>query len=630
MKNKIQYILVTLALSFVFAFNAQAQSTSQKIGNNPTNITPSAALEVESATKGVLFPRVALTSITDVLTVPSPANGLTVFNTTPAGTSPNNVTVGYYYFNAATSKWVKLAIETPPIAFAKTVYINSATPGTATKFAEANPPETNDDLLKAKDDNLYVANDGSTWTYDMVNNSYKTYAIAPSTPFYLKSTTTDALYEKNNPIWRPGNLGVGTNNPLTKLHLQGATAVQTANANESLLRLSRPGQSGVKWDNIAQFNLGTYFDDPIVFPTTNNMDAKSRLDIALTNGASNTNFTTVMTWLANGRVGIGTTAPGYLLHLNSSGNATAFLETSNTTSGQTSIDFKNGTLQAWRLVGQGSVNGQRFDIHNQTNNSPAFSVMPDNKIGIGTVGPTAQLEVATAGSKVAVFKRGASTLNSASNIYIQRTQSDNPSINTAGTGGADAIGRIIFSMAHGTSSSSYPADGNASIGSFYVAPQTTSNYGGGLTFRTVNSGTTTPVERLRVEHNGNVGIGNYNNANNEYVPSDIPGSKLEVDGSSTNKSSFNAGTSTVIDFSKSNLAYTSASPGAFTINNIKDGGTYTLAVKGTIKGTSTFLFPSGFGQKGPGVGAETVSGMETLYTFLVIGNTVYVYMTAGI
>ena len=183
MKNKIQYIISILSLSLVLAFNAQAQSISQKIGNNPTIISPNAVLEMESATKGVLFPRVTLTSITDVTTVSSPSDGLTVFNTATAGTSPINVSFGYYYWSATASKWVKLAVETPPLEFAKTVYVNAVSPSTATIFDETNPAANNNNALKAAVANLYIGNDGSTWTYDNANSNYKTYAVAPSTPF---------------------------------------------------------------------------------------------------------------------------------------------------------------------------------------------------------------------------------------------------------------------------------------------------------------------------------------------------------------------------------------------------------------------------------------------------------------
>ena len=58
----------------------------------------SAMLDIKATNKGLLPPRVALTSIMDVATITSPATGLVVYNTATAGTIPNNVTPGYYYF----------------------------------------------------------------------------------------------------------------------------------------------------------------------------------------------------------------------------------------------------------------------------------------------------------------------------------------------------------------------------------------------------------------------------------------------------------------------------------------------------------------------------------------------------
>ena len=102
---------------------------------------------------------------------------------------------------------------------------------------------------------------------------------------------------------------------------------------------------------------------------------------------------------------------------------------------------------------------------------------------------------------------------------------------------------------------------------------------------------------------------------------------LDVNGRATNSSAFNATTSTTIDFTKSNLAYTSNSPGAFILSGIKDGGTFTLAVQGTTSGTSTFT-SNGFTFLSVNNGV-TSSGKHTLYTFIVMGTFVYFFMTAG-
>ena len=102
---------------------------------------------------------------------------------------------------------------------------------------------------------------------------------------------------------------------------------------------------------------------------------------------------------------------------------------------------------------------------------------------------------------------------------------------------------------------------------------------------------------------------------------------VSVNGSATNTTAFNAAASTNIVFTNSNLAYTSANPGSFTLTGIKDGGTYTLAVQGTTSGTSTFAatdFTFLSGNNGP-----STAGKQTLYTFIVMGTTVYYFMAIG-
>jgi len=95
---------------FVSATLLCSTLASAQIGIGTT--TPNAALDITSSTNGVLVPRVGLTAKNVSAPVINPqGGGLTagtlVWNTATAGTSPNNVLPGFYYWDG--SVWVSLA-----------------------------------------------------------------------------------------------------------------------------------------------------------------------------------------------------------------------------------------------------------------------------------------------------------------------------------------------------------------------------------------------------------------------------------------------------------------------------------------------------------------------------------------
>lgn len=80
MNNKYTKTVAILLFAAAGITTASAQ-VSQKIGSNPFTLTKSAALEIESTTKGFLPPRLNLTQ-RDTLSVKLPAKGLMIYNTT--------------------------------------------------------------------------------------------------------------------------------------------------------------------------------------------------------------------------------------------------------------------------------------------------------------------------------------------------------------------------------------------------------------------------------------------------------------------------------------------------------------------------------------------------------------------
>ena len=95
------FIFCIILFSFI-ELNAQTG-----IGTSTPNA--SAKLDVTSATQGFLPPRVVLTAtnvFAPITGIAASATGLLVFNTASAGTSPTNVSPGYYYWNG--TAWLRL------------------------------------------------------------------------------------------------------------------------------------------------------------------------------------------------------------------------------------------------------------------------------------------------------------------------------------------------------------------------------------------------------------------------------------------------------------------------------------------------------------------------------------------
>lgn len=95
----VRHLIIIVVLIIPFQLLAQT-------GIGTTTPNSSAKLDVYATNKGFLPPRISLSGILDVSTITNPATGLVIFNTATAGTTPNNVIPGYYYYDG--SKWNQL------------------------------------------------------------------------------------------------------------------------------------------------------------------------------------------------------------------------------------------------------------------------------------------------------------------------------------------------------------------------------------------------------------------------------------------------------------------------------------------------------------------------------------------
>jgi hypothetical protein len=505
-----------------------------------------------------------------------------------------------------------------------------------------------------------------------------------------------------------GNVGIGATAPAARLHIQGIQATLGANASATMLRMSRPTWAGQKWGSVAQFNLGTYVD------SGNNVDSKSRLDLALANGNDDTTLTPTptMTWLANGNVGINNTAPSAPLVVQGvTGTGSLKLIAPSVASGDNWwLGFGHGTTSTdandRARIGSEIVSGGAGRLFFTTGlpggQTRAMFIDESQRVGIGTSSPASKLEVSTGVTTTNSIVNATGSIDDFLQYNIKNTSTGTKAqsgFNAMADNGNDTTGFVWMGI--NNSNFNFPTTYNiggpndvAFIGSgqdMYVANASNTK---SIIFSTGKATTPFFGEQMRILNNGNVGVGTATPLNKlvvkglnnpvsalgtaqtnaifrvegetnhaldmgtltaspygAYVQSHNKGgattlplalnpvggnvgigtlnptSTLEVNGSATNTVAYNAGAATAILFNNSNLAYTSASPTAFFLQGIKNGGTYTLAVQGTTSGTANFS-AVGFTFKSVNNGT-TIAGKDTLYTFVVMGTTVYVYMATG-
>lgn len=321
---------------------------------------------------------------------------------------------------------------------------------------------------------------------------------------------------------------------------------------------------------------------------------------------------------SGGNIGIGNNAPTNLLEVGSSttgANAAITTKTATSISAFTPANFANYNGGVIQSTYPGSTTGQILTIaatgsnsgnwpsqitfhtrnNGGTNSNEKMRITDLGRVGIGTTSPLNYLHI------------------------VEPSQS-------TGIATSYVKGGIITSTGVGGDAGGYAGPGlylenltNTAGNKLFKINYTSNNSNVGiLNFQAVSdNGSAASSYVMAMGHDGNVGIGTL-----------TPNSRLTVNGAATNASAYNAGAGTIIDFSLSNLAYTTANPGnTFTLNNLRDGGTYTLSVRGTTSGTASFS-SAGFTFKSVNNGATT-SAKETVYTFLVMGTTVYFYMVSG-
>ncbi len=268
-------------------------------------------------------------------------------------------------------------------------------------------------------------------------------------------TFTGSTYNEKLRLTQSGNLGIGTTSPTSKLHVSGkvtgkALAIFDETGDQALLTASASGVTKFSIANSGALSVTSNLGSSQSLGTFTNTSA-SRMYLSLTDnagasyfgtqnnytfiGSQNSQSTSNLNISSTGNVGIGTTAPGSLLtvgssgtefKVNSSGNIalgggsfyanaqistnlgsgyfTVYSQTPDTNTGL--IDIKGYNDNAIPMVITGG-NGQTKDIQrwNSYGGTRLITINPSGNLGIGTTSPTSKLHVsgAVTGKSLAIF-----------------------------------------------------------------------------------------------------------------------------------------------------------------------------------------------------------------------------------
>ncbi len=463
MKNLFKLLIsVLIIFSFLDIFSQGG------VGINNTGVSPnnSAMLDVVSSNKGLLIPRVALTSTTDATTITSGnVLSLLVFNSATAA----DVVPGYYYWD-----------------------------GTVWKTIGGDANTDNQDLsYDAATGILSLTNDGSTVDLNPIKDHdwYEVGGVSQA----------DNI---NDDVFTQGRVGIGISNPAAKLHVEenfdGRTAIRITNTSSGVSAstgISVTNDVGFGYLSLfsSSYNLNPDINNQLVIRAGDAINngiklwAGNNTDISFNNGGADP-ANTKMIIKGNGNVGIGTVNPIGKLHVSAGVSDSALVVSNNSF-----IGVNNTSPQA--------------NIH--VKGSGIFETPSGAHLTIKN----------TAGTSIAQFQINNSTLeftNGAKRFNINRISDDNLTINAGG--GSVGIGRTALYPGRLTV---FGLTDDATANAFTVLDSNLTNFNFLFNVRNdgnVGVGTATPIEKLDVL--GNIKM---SSTAGEFIIKDLDGIK-DTDG----------------------------------------------------------------------------------------------------
>jgi hypothetical protein len=440
--------LSIIAIIILCANNLFAQQ-----GIGVINPNASSVLEVASTKKGVLLPRMSTVQINAII---APAQGLMVIDTTVNCIKMFDGVSWECAKKLSQEPWYDKATGNPADNNNQDLYTQGSVGignfGARTKLdVSGNIRATNSGPLATNGTGLEmfytsIPPMGSIGTIDRATTTYK-----PTNIFGMNVRfTTGVVPSEKMRIDSVGNVGIGTTNPNTILHIEGATSTS------NLLKFTNPNTGNTVTDG-ADF----------AFYSTNDFLIRNRENAGIifeTNGATNEK----MRLTAVGNLGIGTSNPNYNLEVSSIGIPTILITDPNATSGAgfPRLAFKDNEYAAdkkiWDIrLSNGLCFGDINDAETLYNTRMIIKPTTGN-VGIGLNNPNAKFQVENDGLNYTGFFNNSNAANATPALYASTIGTHNAGYfnvnNTANTQAA------VFGTTNGSGAGVYGNNTSGTVG----------------------------------------------------------------------------------------------------------------------------------------------------------------------